>query len=669
MEADYRPDIDGLRALAVLGVVIFHFSPARLSGGYVGVDVFFVISGFLISKIILGEIRDGKFSYWRFYARRIRRIFPALIVVLIATALIGFTVLLIDEHVRLSEDLIASALFFYNFVLANRGGYFDAPASASPLLHLWSLGIEEQFYLFWPVTLVLIASYASRRFIVGGLAAASFCLNAYFVYENPTATFYLPFFRLWEFMIGCLLLDTRVQIERFIGNVTVISQRSVAILLNSLSVGGLAMIAFSMLRFNAELYYPGFYALMPTVGTALIILAGPGAFLNRTALSWRPIVFLGLISYPLYLWHWPALFWGAQIEAYFDWGSAVLPLTNFFNLPGIKILSLLAALLLAIATYRLLEMPIRHNANLKIIAAILTAVLFVAFPGGLLAKISLTRAEMVNDDRARFLNSFSWEPDSNFRRSVLAAYRTDCSFLGEHLEVKQSISPSCFTVGKGRTVFLWGDSHAQHLRPGFEAIARRALESDSIQIAQITSGACTPGLEPLRIDTPTARACNLSNALAEKSIAALKPDILVMTQANYYFQTDWPKLIEGVKKLGAKQVIVVGPVPRWRETLPRLVAYRFWPEIPIDLGSYYRSEFFKIDRQLRSQIGELAGVRYISALDYFCHDAMCRVSMNGQASTLTSYDGGHLTPVASEHFVADVFGDLLLPPRGALGTR
>ena len=189
----YRPDIDGLRALAVIAVVVFHFSPSRLGGGFVGVDVFFVISGFLISGIIMDSLKNKSFSYWKFYARRIRRILPTLILILIATTVLGFSILLPDQHLVLAKEILAGSFFSYNFMIFGEAGYFEASAGAKRLLHLWSLGIEEQFYIVWPLSLALTWHSPARRVIVVLLAVGSFVLNVALVHRYPSATFYLPF--------------------------------------------------------------------------------------------------------------------------------------------------------------------------------------------------------------------------------------------------------------------------------------------------------------------------------------------------------------------------------------------------------------------------------------------------------------------------------------------
>src|SRR5450631_3726661 len=211
----YRPDIDGLRAIAVMLVVNFHAFPEAMPGGFIGVDIFFVISGFLITGIIVRELDRQRFSLPGFYVRRIRRIFPALIVVLLATLVLGWLWMLPAAYAKLSADVFASAAFFSNIALLLQSGYFDIESGKKPLLHLWSLGIEEQFYLFWPLILLLIArlrlSIPVAASIIG---VASFVLNVALIGSNPVATFYLPFTRAWELLAGAALACSWNQVSQ-----------------------------------------------------------------------------------------------------------------------------------------------------------------------------------------------------------------------------------------------------------------------------------------------------------------------------------------------------------------------------------------------------------------------------------------------------------------------
>ena len=342
----YRPDIDGLRAVAVLAVLVYHAFPQFMSGGFVGVDVFFVISGFLISGIIFGEIDRNDFSIARFYARRIRRIFPALSLVLITCLAIGWVTLLPDEFMTLGKHVTGGAGFVSNLVLLRESGYFDTAAEMKPLLHLWSLGIEEQYYLLWPFALAVVGISTRRRgALVAVVALVSFALNLAIVGDRPDQAFYLPFTRFWELMIGsglALLPATSL----WPGSLESRRQR---LLLEVLSIGGLFAICGCVAFLDPTVVFPGWWALVVAAGTAAVILAGPKAFLNRTILSSSPMVFIGLISYPLYLWHWPIIVLGRLI-----YGESPL---------SYRLLAVVGSVGLAALTYRYVETPLRKRAR------------------------------------------------------------------------------------------------------------------------------------------------------------------------------------------------------------------------------------------------------------------------------------------------------------------
>ena len=291
----YRPDIDGLRAIAVMLVVNFHAFPLAMPGGFIGVDIFFVISGFLITGIIARELSENRFSLIGFYNRRIRRIFPALIVVLAAVLVMGWLWMLPHAYAQLSSDVFASAAFAANFALMLQSGYFDIESAKKPLLHLWSLGIEEQFYLAWPLVLIIAARWRLRWLeIAGGIALASFAMNVALVGHDPVATFYLPVTRAWELLVGAVLALAWARVDQ---SGTASNRRATI---------GLALIVLAAAVLNVDRAFPGWWALLPIAGSALL-LSAPASWVNRTLLGWPPVVWIGLISYPLYLWHWPLL--------------------------------------------------------------------------------------------------------------------------------------------------------------------------------------------------------------------------------------------------------------------------------------------------------------------------------------------------------------------------
>jgi peptidoglycan/LPS O-acetylase OafA/YrhL len=295
-----RADITGLRAVAVLAVVIYHAFPQIIGGGFAGVDVFFVISGYLIGGILLKEIDKGEFSFRRFYERRIRRIFPALIIVLAFSLLAGWRFMLPDEYKSLAEQAGAGAASFANVLLWMQTGYFDTNANLKPLLHLWSLGVEEQFYIVWPVLLFLMGRrWRLTLTVTILLIVASFAINVWSLPRFPSATFYLPHTRMWELLAGCLLAHVeRFHPDRF---------DHTPLFSNLKAIAGTALVACAFTLLDSNMLYPGAYALLPVLGTVLLISAGEKVLINRWVLGNPLMVGIGLISYQLYLWHWPLL--------------------------------------------------------------------------------------------------------------------------------------------------------------------------------------------------------------------------------------------------------------------------------------------------------------------------------------------------------------------------
>jgi peptidoglycan/LPS O-acetylase OafA/YrhL len=335
----YRPDIDGLRAFAVLSVVLYHAFPEALPGGYVGVDIFFVISGFLITSVLFAEIAAGRFSIVAFYGRRVRRIFPALALCLTAVLAYGFVLLMPFELAQLGKHVFFGASFLSNIALWSESGYFDGSASFKPLLHLWSLGVEEQFYILGPVLLwIAFQTKAAIGRLLALLFLGSFAINIALSVTNISDDFYLPIPRFWELLAGAgiawrpeLALAPKVR--------------------SWISFLGLIALAASVALLTIETRFPGWAALVPVGGAVALILAGPEATVNRTVLSNRMAVSIGLISYPLYLWHWPLISYAHIIRA----GRAPTDLMSAALVA--------ASFLFAWLTYRFVEYPVRFGAH------------------------------------------------------------------------------------------------------------------------------------------------------------------------------------------------------------------------------------------------------------------------------------------------------------------
>jgi len=355
----YRPDIDGLRAISILLVVAFHAFPSLMQAGFIGVDIFFVISGYLISTIIIGNLEHSSFSFIEFYIRRIKRIFPALLLVLISCLVVGYFSLLNSEYKQLGKHIAGGAGFISNYILWNESGYFDNSALSKPLLHLWSLGVEEQFYIVWP--LLMWGAWKLRLNLLAiaiTIGCISFALNISKVGSDTVAAFYSPQTRFWELMSGSVLayltlhrLNTFPKCIHWIGsrfgipNNTLTPDTNEAALRNTQSIIGVLLIAIGT-SITEKNVFPGWWALFPILGAILIISAGTQAWFNRVILSNRTLVWVGLISFPLYLWHWPLL-------------SFVHILLGDATSWHIRGLAVIVSFVLAWITYKLIEAPIR----------------------------------------------------------------------------------------------------------------------------------------------------------------------------------------------------------------------------------------------------------------------------------------------------------------------
>ncbi len=363
---DYRSEIDGLRAFAVLSVIAFHAFPNLFEGGFVGVDIFFVISGFLITSHIFESLDRKQFSLINFFQRRIRRIFPALIVVLIATLVFGWVSLLGEELSQLGKHIASGAFFIINFILVNESGYFDTIAETKPLLHLWSLAVEEQFYIIWPLILWISWKLKFNLLIVTILIGAfSFYLNLNFVKTYPTEIFFLSIGRFWELLSGSFLawlvlyrsdflIKIRFSFDKFIFKALNPSYKTSHdfIAPNAISFVGISLLIYGVIFINERLSFPSYWALIPVTGTMLVIASGSRAVLNRIFLMNPVAVWFGLISYPLYLWHWPVLSYLQIIEGEFPHRDA-------------RILAVIISIILAWLTFKFIEAPIRFGSLKK----------------------------------------------------------------------------------------------------------------------------------------------------------------------------------------------------------------------------------------------------------------------------------------------------------------
>jgi peptidoglycan/LPS O-acetylase OafA/YrhL len=345
----YRPDIDGLRAVAVTLVIAYHALPKLVLGGFTGVDVFFVISGYLITQLVLSGLQQGTFSLGWFYQRRVRRIVPALLVVLTVCVVLAWLTLLPGEFRWLGQSILWTAPFLANVFFAHVSGYFDPDKDSNLLLHLWSLGVEEQFYLAWPILLMLAVRFGVTVPVLWAVTATSFAISLWGARYAPLVHFFLPGSRVWELAVGGLLAARQCAAHPVCATraSSPESRRGWSgMQLNS--VAGAALIGAGALLLSADNTFPGGWGAIPVAGAALLIGAGPQASVNRQFLGSRPLVFVGRLSYSLYLWHWPMFAFARLI-----WGRE-LP-------PAALALVVALAFLAAFATYRLVELPLRYS--------------------------------------------------------------------------------------------------------------------------------------------------------------------------------------------------------------------------------------------------------------------------------------------------------------------
>ena len=580
----YLPHIDGLRAIAVLLVVGFHFSPRLAPGGYVGVDIFFVISGYLITGLILDNLARERFSFADFYARRVRRIFPALVLVLGACFAAGWFRLSPSEFASLGLNILGGASFASNFVLLHQAGYFDTAAATKPLLHLWSLGIEEQFYIVWPACLFLAWRLRlSVTRIAAVLLLCSFTWNI--VLKGSSAGFYLPMTRAWELMTGAILAAG--------GNLLISQSR---LRPNGLAFAGALAIAASVIVLNRESAFPGWWALLPVFGTACLI-AAEGAWINRTILSREPVVAVGLISYPLYLWHWPLLAFATIAEPQ--------------GVPRLTRVALVAASVsLAALTYACLEKPVRLSKwrfKIVVLCALMAAV------GGV-------GAATVDSEGFGFRVPVAFQgatpPDQ------VAQWRLGTCFLDEDQVPDAHFSPICVEQRRP-LIFFWGDSFSAALYPGLIGLR----SSHNFGLIQFNTAGCPPVL-----DFPVSHRphCVEDNSFAFAKLSETHPDMVLLYSAWNYGDI-YPRLDDLISRLRAlkiPRIVVMGPPPEWSGGLTQ-AAYDYYRAdllhrmIPMysdfrlaDVWNRYQAAFAEHARRLP--------IEYISTWDVLCKEGKCR---------------------------------------------
>ncbi|MDI4632518.1 acyltransferase [Pelomonas sp. V22] len=614
----HRPEIDGLRAIAVLAVLLFHADVPGFTGGFLGVDVFFVISGYLITGMILADQSGGVFGLGSFYARRLRRLLPGLLLVVMATTLFACLWLTPGELRAYWASMLAVLGFCSNLWFWRQTDYFSQGGEVLPLLHTWSLGVEEQFYLLFPLLLIGTASWArSRRLLLLSLiAGGSLALSVVGWTAKPVPTFYLLPTRAWELMAGALVAvalsgtgtpgEWRLRMMR-------IAPIGAAV--------GLLLIVATLVLYNAEAHRPLPFMLLSVLGASLLLLcAAPGQATSRL-LSIRPLTSLGAASYGIYLWHQPILSLG---HVRFDQAELAWPLT---------LLLLTAAVGLGLVTTRWVEMPVRRAAwtpqRTFRIAALVSVPLLIAATLG-------------------YLNHGLMRPATPAQKALLqfefdyrSAYRLGSCFLDP--QDPSSRMGRCIAEGKGQDRWLlWGDSHAAHLWPGLQARSEQWAE-----LLQITTAGCPPVLNYRSAQHPD---CAAANAHLLQRIEQFAPQrVLLAADWRRHPRIQLTQTVARLRALGVRQIVLVGPVPYWPGGLPGLAAAtldsRGEAASRIPLGR--DASVMTAERLMKSQARQL-GLSYFSALDALCNSEGCLSVIGEDGATLpTSWDSAHLTGPAS----------------------
>ena len=626
----YRADIDVLRAVAVLSVLCFHWHVPPFFGGFVGVDVFFVISGFLITQAIANEVIAGHFSFVRFYERRVRRIFPALYVVIAVTCVAAWFLLLPPQMTELANSITAVTVFSSNILFWHEADYFDGPAALKPLLHTWSLSVEEQFYLVFPSLMLLIMRRSATSREVRNAATAlmvigigSFAYNVWQVAAQPSSAFYLSPGRAWEFLVGSILAMRCIPTMK---------GRTVQFFGATL---GIIMILYAAIMFRPHTPFPGVAALLPCLGTAICIWANTGRVPGRIELKLTPVAELyGKISYSLYLWHWPA------------WVLAKLwlrPEADFAA--STKFVMFVLTTAVSCASYKIVEQPFRNRMVFG-----RTALLASAGAASVLLSVFGVGAWASNGFSSRVSPEIAALAGyAAYSRSV--PYRENICFLQPSQRIEEFNVKECLSSRSDmRNVLLIGDSLAAAYLPGI----RRATSETEINILQANSAACQPFWDLKQAHLLN---CDAMNRLVRGYLHSNPPAVAIIS-ANWRYYSQYLGYERFMALLHAtidditpnSDVILLGPSIEYEEPLPQLLASAALRGTNLSHPpKWVKPAVFELDNKMRADFATTSKLTYVSLLDANCPDQSCPILVG---DIPLEWDSIHLTVAGSEKVIA-----------------
>lgn len=618
--SNYQPEIDGLRAIAISFVLLFHLFPTKFKGGFIGVDVFFVISGYLITIILSNDIRNNKFSIANFYSHRITRIFPALLLVLISTGLYAWFFLFPDQYLDIAKHIAASSSFSSNYLLWRETGYFSTQNELKPLMHLWSLAVEEQFYIIWPILIFILSNISNRFLLIASITlfGVSLSYEIFQTYKDYSLAFYSPLSRSWELLAGCILAFSKNQFNK--------NNYKKSKIITS-HVGFISLILLPFWVTGGE-KYPGFQALAPVLATLLIIIGTQAAGTIRTILVNPVLIYIGLISYPIYLWHWFFI--------------------SIFKINGItptiinKSYVIVCTIFCAILTYKFIEIPIRNRRSSKWVVLILISLMLITFSvffasykwGFIVRPTTVLRTQL------------SVQPD------IESAYRFKKCFLDTSKQNSENFLEECTEVSINNypLVLIWGDSLAAHTYPGLYAL--REHKNLPIRIAQRTATSCAPGLSN---DYSNNGSCDEINHSTRKFIEKNHPSIVII---NGRWESGSKTVLERIsqvvsylKKENVRKIILVGPAPNWSPDLRIMLRDKKFSDNKLPLMMQLSNDDWSTFERKDTEIKLIAlslDVEYISPKQVFCNLDSCRIKVSESIPDgLLVGDRDHLTKQGS----------------------
>ncbi|EOX4098081.1 acyltransferase [Vibrio alginolyticus] len=623
---NFRYDINGLRAIAVIAVVLFHFNPSWVPGGFAGVDVFFVISGFLMTGIIFRGLEKDNFSLFQFYVARANRIIPALAVLCIILLVFGWLYLTPSDYKVLGKHVASSISFLSNIVYWRESGYFDAASHEKWLLHTWSLSVEWQFYILYPVVILALKKFLPLRslklLLVFG-TTLGFILSVIATNKWPNPSYYLLPTRAWEMMMGGVAYA-------YPWNLSEKKKRVLEFL-------GLSLILGSYFFVTSSIPWPGHFAILPVLGAYFIIISNRQNSFITNNFIFQP---LGKWSYSIYLWHWP-----------------IVVFIYSYGLDEATIAGILLSIFLGGMSSKYIERISFKNYSswflfyqvkpLYMVVALIPISLFVYIENGINSPVR----ELTKSPESKYLNMYHHE--NYVTDSFLKEYRQECDFFDSfnYVEKSNGIDDSCFKLNNDSkySALLWGDSHAQALSYG---LRNNFPEMDILQVA---SSGCRPLIEK---DNKTTgefkKACDRSNEKAFETVISFNPDFVFLAQKNEHDLNDYLKIVKESRALGIKsRFVLIGPVPQWEPSLPKAIAMRHMDAKEKKFEDYsFVTELLDIDNNLRERYSK-SEIFYISLLDELCDGTECLAKVDNENTPIV-WDYGHLTLEGSNYIVKNI---------------